>query len=308
MISSISGSSGDVLYYYLTDAEGNYIPDGNGGYAKKEVDVKKAGVTIAQAFSSFAKNAVDGLANDELKKKIKDLDVSPINGLLNTISNFIGVTSSFTSTNGKLAVLMKDSNGNYILNKDGTYKSRTIDLPNIGLLIKNAFNGFIDNVKDVKDVEATSDFGAFAVDFDRVANSFNRITDSIYAKTEDFAKKAKETTNAINKFTKAVTDLRTAIKNLNSVTINDINFGGDGIPVKIVGGGGGGFVPDFNPGGGTTSNTIKEGIIEAMKRIHFEVKLGNDEGEILPVQRGSKHGKGNKIDGMGMWNKTNFAQ
>ena len=302
MIGSLDGGDDTTLHYYMLDNEGNYMKNSEGKYLVRKVNVSNVATSIASGFSTFVNLLAASMDGKDVTKKLSDIKNSGMDGILTTISNFVNIISSFSSTGGKLGVIMKDGSGNYMFDKSGKIKTRDVNLPLCGTLIKNAFEGFITNVTSM---DAKGDFGSFAINFESVANSFKKIADSIFNSTEEIASRGKKSTDAINNFAKAIKNLTDALKGL-SKTPTSFEF--DVKNNKIVGNAGRGSTNPTNPtnpsgdggGGGTSAETIKKGIEDALKGIIFEMKfegaMGPKEGEILAIKRG-KDLEGKIFDG-----------
>ena len=288
MISSTAGVDGDSLKFYITDKDGNYVKDENGNYKTRSVNIKEVGTNISTAFSSF----IDSINIDanKAKKTLKKLNESGIDEILKTIGNYTNIISSYSTTNGKLSMLIKDKDGNYMMTSDGKYKTRAIDLSLIGLKIKNGFQEFINNISGI---DANNDLGEFAKNFESITNSFDKITKTIFDVADSATDRMKKNTDAINKFADAINKVCESIERLNEIPDKDLSINlNENIKETS-------DISSNNNSSGTINKivnevnnamAIKEGVIEAFKSIHFELSFDNNDrksGEIIPVSRGS---------------------
>lgn len=313
MISGMAFGTGDWLGIYETDGNGNFIKDKKGKYKIRLVNVKQSGLTVANGFTTFVKTLSDEFVGGDgrkIKRNLKKLRKAGISDIIDICNNFVEMISAFDGSgknskgeklaNGQLALLVKDSSGNYIKSKNGVYETKIVDLANTGKIIGKALSSFVKELSDGIKGTNTGNIETFSKHFGNITKNFEKITNSIFAIDDSKAKKLKEHTDAINKFAQAVGKVAESIDVLNgkeinlkldeirkgiNMTIDVQNNQIDNIKVTGTesGGSGGGFLSGVKnafsggsggSGGGINSAAIAKAIVDGFSKIkNIQIEL-----------------------------------
>lgn len=300
MISDFSGSSGDNVTIFMRDKDGNYLRKKDGKFIVKTVNIVSVGETIGKAFGLFTDKLAywlwHSIGESDYLKTVANNGVGEIIGIVN---NFLLMLSAFEdNADGTVSLLLRDNAGNYLFDSRGNVRRRNVNYTKAAFNIVTAFGAFLSNIsKGLSSVDDV-DIKTFAESFKSITQSFESITRVITDITETTANKVKKNTEAINEFAESVGKLTEALIELRGVGKVEV-----GVDTKTNGKNdtGGGFDAIINDAKKQAQQTqqinnssIKDGIIEAFKKIHFEVTLKNGEGEIYPVSRGSGNMNGNR--------------
>ena len=299
MISDYGTTNGDFITMYLKDKDGNYIRKG-GKFITKSVNLKATGLIIANAFATFIDTLFWEMDSETGRhnyfKKCMENGVGDIVGVVN---NFLLMLSAFEdNADGTVSILLRDNAGNYLFDSRGNVRRRNVNYSKAAFNIVTAFETFLSHISNgLSSVEGT-DIKTFAESFKSITQSFESITRVITDITETTANKVKKNTEAINEFAESVgklTDALLELKNVGKVDVgvntkvNGKNDTGNGIDA---------IVDDVKKktqqAQQANNSSIRDGIIEAFKKIHFEVSLSAGNGEIYPVSRGSGASNGTR--------------
>ena len=292
LISDMYVANDGLMYFYMKDKDGNYIYR-NGKYEKRAVGVGITAQKIARAFITFIDTLDKETRNGTgIYNKFKYWMSNGVGDIVDVLNRFIAILASFEDApNGTVALLMKDNAGNYIYDSRGNVRKRNINYATAAFSVTEAFNAFLSHIsKGLSSVEGT-DIKTFAESFKSITKSFESITRVITDITEATANKVRRNTEAINEFAESVGNLTDALLELKDVGNVDVGVNTKTNGKNDTGGGIDAIVDDVKKktqqAPQANSSSIKDAIVEAFKKIHFEVTLKNGEGEIYPVSRGS---------------------
>jgi hypothetical protein len=213
--------------------------------------------------------------------------------VIDIVQKYLTLMSAFEDGgNGTINVLLRGADGNYLFDGRGNIRKRNMNYNTAAFNITNAFSTFINKISEGITTADGTTIKEFASSFEKITNSFESITRVISEVSDSAAERIKRNTEAINNFADAVGRLTEELLELKGVgevkvgvdTRANGNSDSDGKGVD-------GIIDNakkYSTGGIAGVDTIKEGIIKAFKEMHFEIDLGTQTGEILPVNRGSK--------------------
>ena len=218
MISGFADGKDGSIAIYETDENGNLIKEGN-DYKKRWVNIHNIAPIIAGAFSSFAMTLANQLENFgwKQKKRLKRLKNSGITEIVSTCTSFVEMISAFEGSSGDtLYLLYKDENGNYIVDKNGEYKRRPINIGAIGYSIVSSLSSFVNALSKFSFGGAHS--GAAAIS--AYTKKIEDLTDSLYDLCNLNYKKLSEQARHMERLAESMSKVAQAIDELNSKELN----------------------------------------------------------------------------------------
>ena len=306
MMSDMYVTANGFVAVYMKDSEGNYIKK-NGKFLVKLLNTSLTAQKIGRAFIMFIDTLdMETRNGKDIYSKFKYWENNGVGAVIDIVQKYLTLMSAFEDgANGTINVLLRGADGNYLFDGRGNIRKRNLNYNTAAFNITNAFSTFINKISEGITTADGTTIKEFANSFEQITNSFESITRVISDVSDSTAERIKRNTEAINNFADAVGRLTEELLELKGVgevkvgvdtTVNgksDANGKGiDGIMDNA---------KKSNTGGSTSADTIKEGIIKAFKEMHFEIDLGTQTGEILPVKRGSKK-YGSKEFGSYAWN------
>ena len=308
MLALFGNVEGDYITMFMRDKDGNFLME-KGKFYTKKINTTAIGTNIGMAFGNFINKVHYSLTRQKRGEYIEAV-VGGLGELIGVVNNFVLILSAFEENpNGTISLLLRDNNGNFLFDSRGNVRKRNINYAKAAFSITSAFEAFVSHITTSLTTADGTDIKTFAESFASITSSFESITRVISDITESTANRIKQNTEAINKFAEAVGRLTEELLELKGVgevkvgvdtTTNDKSDPDGTVIDSIIDK----SKKSNNGGGGSTSaDTIKEGIIKAFKEMHFEVEIGTQTGEILPVKRGSnKYGDREFVRKSYAWN------
>ena len=304
MLALFGNVEGDYITMFMRDKDGNFLMK-NGTFYVKKINTTTIGTNIGMAFGNFINKVHYSLTRQKRGEYIETV-VGGLGELIGVVNNFVLILSAFEENpDGTISLLLRDNNGNFLFDSRGNVRKRNINYAKAAFSITSAFDAFISHISTSLTTADGTTIKEFANSFEQITNSFESITRVISDVSDSTAERIKRNTEAINNFADAVgrlTEELLELKGVGEVKVGvDTRANGKSDPD---GRGVEGIIDNArksSTGGGASVDTIKEGIIKAFKEMHFEIDLGSQTGEILPVKRGSSK-YGSKEFGNYAWN------